>query len=493
MRRICLFWINSIILISTSNSFINHNIKRCDSSIRSDKINDYSIKDKFIQNDDSNIVTDNKNNYKNRLNINDNFIHNIPKTIASLLMIPFLMFGSPAIADDELAKFAADGNSVGVDGQCFLRKCSLETAKCANDPTCLKGLSCLARCKGGSMCSTGCFAKYGSDKLDDILYCSVEKNDCVHVPGKEKTGWIEDTLADLPSKPIPQFDIKSLDGTWYKIMGLDTRYDCFDCQRNSFQYKDDKTIAMEAFFRIPRPSFPGYLQNKIVEELHRNDNSKSLATLQSHGQMFGLTFWENWYILGDTNVLSKANKNPLGIPSAIAAIKNIPDMKLVYYTGHTLQGSYKGAFLYARSPKIDDQVIATASNVIKQSGLNPLDFCVIRNSCFLSKNDKDCDKSNIVNRMISPAEASTSDDINNSNNKFCKNKDLVSTEADVSKDAPFWYLGQRFFQVTNQIGNELADWFEDPALLSDWLVSQQEHVILNKPFAVSPFASLGED
>eukprot|EP01035_Chromulina_nebulosa_P018846 gene18846-24631_t len=276
------------------------------------------------------------------------------------------MFGSPAIADDELAKFAADGNTVGVDGQCFLRKCSLETAKCANDPTCLKGLSCLARCKGGSLCSTGCFAKYGSDKLDDILYCSVEKNDCVHVPGKEKTGWIEDTLADLPSKPIQQFDIKSLDGTW--------------------------------------PSFPGYLQNKIVEELHRNENSKSLSTLQSHGQMFGLTFWENWYILGDTNVLSKANQNPLG---------------------HTLQGSYKGAFLYARSPKIDDQ-------------------------------------------------------------------DLM-TEADVSKDAPFWYLGQRFFQVTNQIGNELADWFEDPALLSDWLVSQQEHVILNKPLAVSPFASLGED
>ena len=105
-------------------------------------------------------------------------------------------------ADDELAQYAAEGNKVGVDGQCFLRKCALETSSCANDPSanCLKGLSCLARyaylinvsfptafesislsiysCKGGSMCSTGCFAKYGSDKLDNLLSCSVEKNDC---------------------------------------------------------------------------------------------------------------------------------------------------------------------------------------------------------------------------------------------------------------------------------------------------------------------------
>ena len=28
------------------------------------------------------------------------------------------------------------------------------------------------------MCSTGCFAKFGSDKLDNLLSCSVEKNDC---------------------------------------------------------------------------------------------------------------------------------------------------------------------------------------------------------------------------------------------------------------------------------------------------------------------------
>jgi len=123
----------------------------------------------------------------------------------------------PARADDELAKFAAEGNAVGVDGTCFMKKCALETTSCANDPSCLKGLSCLARCKGGSMCSTGCFAKYGSDRLDNLLACTVEKNDCVHVPREANSGWKADTIDDLPSMPLARFKPESLDGTWFKV------------------------------------------------------------------------------------------------------------------------------------------------------------------------------------------------------------------------------------------------------------------------------------
>lgn len=37
------------------------------------------------------------------------------------------------------------------------------------------------------------------------------------------------------------------------------------------------------------------------------------------------------------------------------------------------------------------------------------------------------------------------------------------------------------FKVTEQVAAELADWFQDPALLSDWLVSQQERIIFTQP------------
>jgi len=345
-----------------------------------------------------------------------------------------------------------------------LKKCPLETSKCANDRQCLKGLSCLARCKGGSMCSTGCFAKFGSPQLDGLLSCSVEKNDCVQVPGKENYGWKPDTLDDLPAPPLKSFKTSSMQGTWYKNMGLDSRYDCFDCQRNRFNLIDKNTIGMEALFRIPRPNFPGYLQSNIEEELHVSDpdGANPLATLQSQGQMFGLTFWENWYVLGDSKYPKTSPQ--LGIvASAWAAVgEERPDMKLVFYTGHTLQGSYKGAFLYSRTHTLSPAGMEVAKAVIREAGLDPMKFCKVSNQCFADPNS---DKSK---------------------------SELARFRLEAQKQQrPFWYIGQNFFSATESIAKELADWFDDPAILSDWLVSQQVKMIQEQPFAVSPFA--GED
>ena len=211
---------------------------------------------------------------------------------------------------------------------------------------------------------------------------------------------------------------KLLTGTWYKVMGLDSRYDCFDCQRNKFEIKSKNSLKMETVFRIPRQTFPGYLQNKIIEDIKITDKSGPyfLAHMQSKGQMFGLTFWENWYMLsgGDvintasssynnvlkplvqekqnydnvrlntnkkfmsitTNSILDTNSEPYSnvnnleqnsnniladidnskIDNSKIVNKNIyiknsnqneidvpnPELKFVFYTGHTLQGSYKG-------------------------------------------------------------------------------------------------------------------------------------------------------
>lgn len=66
-------------------------------------------------------------------------------SIGIMLAIVAVNFSTRAAADDELARYAAEGNKIGVDATCFIRDCGLETAQCGNDPTCLKGLSCLAR------------------------------------------------------------------------------------------------------------------------------------------------------------------------------------------------------------------------------------------------------------------------------------------------------------------------------------------------------------
>ena len=50
--------------------------------------------------------------------------------------------------------------------------------------------------------------------------------------------------------------------------------------------------------------------------------------MHSVGKMFGLTFWENWYVIGE-------NTEDDGLPP----------FKFIYYTGHTLQGNYEGMFV----------------------------------------------------------------------------------------------------------------------------------------------------
>jgi hypothetical protein len=63
--------------------------------------------------------------------------------------------------------------------------------------------------------------------------------------------------------------------------------------------------------------------------------------MQSQGQMFGLTFWEIWYRLSESipSWHSKLGTAPMALAGDAS---DNPEMKLVYYTGHTLQGSYKG-------------------------------------------------------------------------------------------------------------------------------------------------------
>ena len=61
---------------------------------------------------------------------------------------------------------------------------------------------------------THSYTHIGGDSLDNLLYCSVEKNDCVHVPGKEQTGWNIDKLSDLPTKPSKTFNMMSLQGMY---------------------------------------------------------------------------------------------------------------------------------------------------------------------------------------------------------------------------------------------------------------------------------------
>jgi hypothetical protein len=100
-----------------------------------------------------------------------------------------------------------------------------------------------------------------------------------------------------------------------------------------------------------------------------------------------------------------------------------------------------------------------AKILIRQAGLDPMKFCKISNQCFLESDPKSAE-----GRL----------------------KAQIQAKGDPkSQNTPFWYLGQNFFRATESIAGELADWFDDPAILSEWLVSQQVKMIQEQPFVSS--------
>ena len=142
-----------------------------------------------------------------------------------------------ASAENELAdKYGGKGfDSSLVDQNCLVDRCSVQAKAClADDPSCRKGLTCTAKCLGDNSCITGCFARFGNKNLDNLLKCTIEDHDCIKIAilpgGADKPG--EEPRA--PKATVANFDYKTMEGTWYKVVGFNPNYDCYACQRNTF-------------------------------------------------------------------------------------------------------------------------------------------------------------------------------------------------------------------------------------------------------------------
>ena len=315
-----------------------------------------------------------------------------------------------AVADgtyDGFADYAKENQMEQSDVGCFIQQCGDQTKALFGNPRGIKGVSCLGRCKGEQSCATRCFAEFGSEALNDWLSCTIEENECVKVPKTNIDNSAENTGY---TTVVKNFDPSSLVGTWYKTDGLNPNYDLFDCQTNTFTVSETsetsgkpKQLDMGIFFRVRRPmeSGGGYWENGLTERMviddassmastktSSNDGSRSMVvpaanaatrddmdnfgnpipagrTMHTEGKMYGLQFSENWFILGESN-----GRN------------NVPPFKLVAYKGHTLQGNYEGAFVYAKEPILPAAAIPAVREAAARGGLDfDRQFTRIDNTC----------------------------------------------------------------------------------------------------------------
>ena len=121
--------------------------------------------------------------------------------------------------------FAAQGGKMEANPNCFFDECKEQTQSCFTNPACLKGITCLGNCRGEQLCATQCFARFGSEKLNAWLGCTLEDKECV------TTGVKQDTSKYYANPPpaMRSFKPSDLQGKWYKVLGYNPKYDT--CER----------------------------------------------------------------------------------------------------------------------------------------------------------------------------------------------------------------------------------------------------------------------
>jgi hypothetical protein len=74
-------------------------------------------------------------------------------------------------------------------------------------------------------------------------------------------------------------------------------------------------------------------------------------------------FWENWYVIGENDPGQQ-------------------EFKFIYYNGKTRQNTYEGAFVYSRTKELNEVSMKKVYQIAVSAGMNPDQFCRIRNGCF---------------------------------------------------------------------------------------------------------------
>jgi len=95
--------------------------------------------------------------------------------------------------------------------------------------------------------------------------------------------------------------------------------------------------------------------NNLVQFLH--------ILLTFNLLLVNLEFWENWYVIGQND-------------------PGEPEFKFIYYNGKTRQNNYEGAFIYSRNRELEPVSMKKVYRIAKEAGMNPDNFCSIRNGCF---------------------------------------------------------------------------------------------------------------
>ena len=129
-------------------------------------------------------------------------------------------------------------NALGKTELCIVSKCFFPMATCVLDRDCRRFIQCANECPpDDEPCSSGCFFKYGNEKVGELSHCMVEKECTKLVLSKLE-------CPAIVPRSIDKFDVKTLSRyeRLFVARGSNDLYDGLPCQYLTFDLKPNGKV-----------------------------------------------------------------------------------------------------------------------------------------------------------------------------------------------------------------------------------------------------------
>ena len=83
-----------------------------------------------------------------------------------------------------------------------------------------------------------------------------------------------------------------------------------------------------------------------------------------------------------------------------------PEFKFIFFNGKTRQNTYEGAFVYSRTKELAPESMAKVYKIAKEAGMDPDQFCRIRNGCFSDDTVTESEPSNPFRGLLASTKVS---------------------------------------------------------------------------------------
>jgi len=245
-----------------------------------------------------------------------------------------------------------------VDMKCVQRNCNDSYVACMDDRICVDNVGCVTDCwkvwdkdatpqkYGVQNCTNKCTASFDDYIYDDAIKC-LSGYKCINFPPIQVT-------CKAPDRMKKNISLSQLQGNWFNLKGYHPVYDCYPCQKYSFQ--------MGSPFWSYKASYQAYYTDGSLKSVSQSGSAESNSPSSGFNISFiyaGLTYNSTWWVFDSIEDAASSN-----------------EYYLVYYCGHVLEWGFEGALVLSKAATFPESATpAIVKSFSDNVGLNFALFC----------------------------------------------------------------------------------------------------------------------